>query len=387
MATYYVDVATGNNTDTGLSEALAWADPGYAAQQMAEGDWCYVKSGTYTISSATLGAGGPVKFSAAAGKRCGMEGYYSSPGDRAMNGATFTPPLLQATVGSIKICEGDGTFSDPHVFAYLSVDGNAQTGITGFFGDNVGWCLAVQCYAEDCDTDGFKVVTCVQCKAYDCNDGFDDCVTMYCVSDANAVGFACSAAHTIVHGCIAANNTGDGFQDPWYSVLSNCVAYNNGGDGFQSATGSNTYVACIAAKNGGYGFNSNDSSQYIGCAVPGVGATNIANASGNFNAAAQFTAGTVTLTYNGDPFLDASTGDFRPDNISGGGALLRAAGLDPYGQTGAIDIGAVQHADPTLPAVEDVEAGVQFGADGTEFTGTLAAGGGVGNLINGGLIK
>ena len=44
MTTYYVDVTTGLDTDTGLSEALAWQTLGYAANQVAAGDLVYVKN-------------------------------------------------------------------------------------------------------------------------------------------------------------------------------------------------------------------------------------------------------------------------------------------------------------------------------------------------------
>jgi len=53
--------------------------------------------------------------------------------------------------------------------------------------------------------------------------------------------------------------------------------------------------------------------------------------------------GAITLT--ADPFTDGDNGDFSLNTAAGGGALCRAAGIDPAGQTGYIDIGAVQHED------------------------------------------
>lgn len=52
----------------------------------------------------------------------------------------------------------------------------------------------------------------------------------------------------------------------------------------------------------------------------------------------------------------------------------------------SFDTGA-QIGNMTLPAITDVASGVQYGTSGTEFTGTLAGGSGVGGLINGGLIS
>lgn len=45
------------------------------------------------------------------------------------------------------------------------------------------------------------------------------------------------------------------------------------------------------------------------------------------------------------PFVDAAGGDFRPNNVAGGGAELRGAAFGVSGQTDSKDIGAVQHAD------------------------------------------
>ena len=44
--TYYVDDTTGLDTDSGLTEALAWKTLGKAADEVAAGDHVYVKIGT-----------------------------------------------------------------------------------------------------------------------------------------------------------------------------------------------------------------------------------------------------------------------------------------------------------------------------------------------------
>jgi hypothetical protein len=62
--------------------------------------------------------------------------------------------------------------------------------------------------------------------------------------------------------------------------------------------------------------------------------------SGRTNLAPIDDIGAVTLTE--DPFTDAPNGDFSLNSAEGGGALLRAAGLNPYDQLGYVDIGAVQ---------------------------------------------
>jgi hypothetical protein len=75
-----------------------------------------------------------------------------------------------------------------------------------------------------------------------------------------------------------------------------------------------------------------------------------------------------------DPqFVDAPNGNFAI------GANLRSKGFPSkfpnINTTSYVDIGAVQIRE-VLPAVEDVESGVKYGANGTELTGTLTASGG-----------
>lgn len=63
-----------------------------------------------------------------------------------------------------------------------------------------------------------------------------------------------------------------------------------------------------------------------------------------------FDAGTSSWILNASPAATSTTGgswriaDFRPNNVAGGGASLRATGIGAIGQVDAIDIGAVQHA-------------------------------------------
>jgi hypothetical protein len=65
--------------------------------------------------------------------------------------------------------------------------------------------------------------------------------------------------------------------------------------------------------------------------------------SGRFNGDSWDDIGGITLEV--DPFTLAAGGDFSLNDEPTGGALLRAAGLSPFGQTGFPDVGAVQHED------------------------------------------
>jgi hypothetical protein len=75
-----------------------------------------------------------------------------------------------------------------------------------------------------------------------------------------------------------------------------------------------------------------------------------------------------------DPqFVDADNGNYAiGPNLRSKGFPSKFPNIDT---TSYVDIGAVQIRE-VLPAVEDVESGVKYGANGTELTGTLTASGG-----------
>jgi len=95
----------------------------------------------------------------------------------------------------------------------------------------------------------------------------------------------------------------------------------------------------LAVNNGGYGFQTSLSE--VGVLVNCAGFN---NTSGNVYGAPILNEGFLDLS--ADPFMDAAGHDYRPNNIAGGGAALRAAGVGVASQTNNEDIGAVQHTDP-----------------------------------------
>ena len=78
-------------------------------------------------------------------------------------------------------------------------------------------------------------------------------------------------------------------------------------------------------------------------------------------------------TYLDPQFVDADNGNFAI------GPNLRSKGIPSQfpnlNTTSYVDIGAVQIRE-VLPAVDEVLAGIEYGANGTELTGTLVSGGG-----------
>jgi hypothetical protein len=129
MATYYVRT-DGDNGNAGTTDSSggAWADLGYAASQMGEDDLCYIKSGTYTLTTSTPGAGGPAVLPASLASS--IVGYETTPGD---NCPTNDRPVINAgSVTGVQIVTLSGTdaqrHSDPH---NIKVDGNNGSGNIG----------------------------------------------------------------------------------------------------------------------------------------------------------------------------------------------------------------------------------------------------------------
>lgn len=76
MATYFVDNATGSDSDDGLSEANAWATIQHAVTTAASGDLIYIKGGTAYLEAVDLNRAVFLY----------LEGYTATPGD----GGRFT---------------------------------------------------------------------------------------------------------------------------------------------------------------------------------------------------------------------------------------------------------------------------------------------------------
>lgn len=352
--TYYVQT-DGNNANVGTSAgaANAWADPGYAASVMGNGDWCYVKTGTYTLTSESAGAGGPIVFPAA-GSRAGIEGYYATPGDRAMNGDVFTPPILQATetYKPTDMVTMNGGSNNCQFFFYFKIDGVSQA-VNGVNGANATYDRCVGVYVYDCDASyAFDALITIQCAAISCAAyGFQFCNTFYSLADHCDLGFMPTIGN-VVDCCIAANCSGTGFAGQAY-YATNCVAYNNGTSSGHGFTESITYrqpilVNCVAySHTTGYSFEGN--LVLIRCADGGASSGRTSSeVIRDIYAPTTLTANPFKSTGNVDPLDD----DYRPNSTAGGGVLLKAAGIGVFNQTDNRDIGAVQHADPAVSGGE-----------------------------------
>jgi hypothetical protein len=162
--------------------------------------------------------------------------------------------------------------------------------------------------------------------------------------------FSGAAGNTCLH-CIAYGNTGattDGFLS--YGKVYGCVSYGNGQYGFNSLNTTTELVNCIAEGNTNVGFRQNT--------VTGL----LLNCASFNNSARSSGAGTINdigaITGSGSFFTNAAGDDFSLNNTAGAGALCRAAGfpaLFPVGLTANyMDVGAVQHQDSAVAAVENL---------------------------------
>lgn len=414
--TYKEITAFTNATTVTVDSAPSWtaatvyvggalASPGKAGAVHVAGNTIYVKAGTYTVTSASTNvASGCVSLTAgAAANQTRLIGYQTTRGD---NG---TKPLLQAS--------GIATFTLVAVGAAgrvdnISADGASLTASRGFqvaTGGNSA--LAIRCKAANCTNSGFAGGTTAfvaLCETTGCSSvaSFNSGLSYVgCVARANSVSGFTSPASAV--GCLAINNTGAstiGFTAIQGGSVQNCTAYGNGSHGFSFTGSTNGAIAtnCLSASNGGFGFtvgSAYDNGLLVNCATY----NNTSGAvSTNVTAASQI--GLITLT--GDPFTNAAGLDFSLNNTAGAGAAVRAAGIPTATGTYALpgglstptypDVGAARHPDPApdyptaanvrfgvsysfgtltgtvvLPDPTDVASGVQYGAGGTEFTGSF----------------
>jgi hypothetical protein len=339
-----VDRAPGTATNATIHVGGCLAHPSLLCLVMVTGNKGYVKSGTYTINSNSIGiSGGAIQFTGGASNIL-VAGYATTHGDNCVGGSR---PFLQLATG----VGSEPVWLDVFgVIANFTVDGNRGGGLSlpnwAFLVYGGG--TLVNCVVQNCNVDGFTQYSSggysqfIDCYAYNCNYGFvqtaagficHGCVASGCTNDGFNVDVNAIANCNF---CISINNGGNGFLCAGNGIpFSNCAAYNNTLSGFTCTSNTQVlYQNCISVSNGSYGFQNG----YLNnCAVYGNGT----NTSGQSN----FPNNSLTLT--GSPFVSASTGNFALNNTSGAGAACRAAGFPGafpgISTTGYLDIGAAQH--------------------------------------------
>jgi hypothetical protein len=314
-----LDRSTGLTTGTGATFKIggALATPGILGAASLLGSnvslqKAWIKSGTYTLTSATDNiSGGPLNI---AGFAVGVvvEGYQTTRGDRAAKPVIHAGSVTSLSNGVIR---GAGSRS--------SKVANIEINLNNGSGNNVGFSgnlLTYLCLVRNMTATGgnaFNAAYALRCSAISCANGYGGGRAYYCVADTCVIGFN-GATATV--GCIAKGCTTRGF-DLSNSQALNCVAYNcvDGFDWTASLGGASYSTNCIAYGNSGRGFWSSGNS----------GAHFTFNCAAGNNTTANFSGcteeGSIALT--ADPFTNAAGGDFSLNSAAGGGALLKGAGL------------------------------------------------------------
>lgn len=325
MTVYYVENGgSDGNTGEGTGPSNAWATPGHAAQAATatDGNLVYIKAGSYPLSSAVGGPGGPMEPSS---NGVVFAGYETSPGDDC---PTNNYPVIDANGNApSQLLAMTGSYAKTQMVRCVIFDGDSQA-INGIEGgnpnNNTVSRLVLQNFSGSyamtggsadrtlvtgCDANGFNIVG----RLYACratgNTGYGIKLNQ---SQSDQAAF-----------CISDQNGGAGFASSTYSRLSGCISYKNQSDGFILSPGTSILEHCVSANDLGYAFNTTADCILIGC-------TAFSPSSGRLNLAprldVELVNGTGTLTEN--PWIDPDNGDFNLNNLAGGGAVLRGVSFD-----------------------------------------------------------
>ncbi len=336
--------------------------PGQASLLRVASNLAWIKSGTYSVTSASTNIPQGCVSDAVGGQVKTWEGYGTVRGDLGV------APILQANgISTATLFAVTGASTAGSILRNMIADGASLTSILGFSLGRRGTAYALT--AKNCTNGGLSCGPAnllVKCSATNITGGtaaFIGCqAAYYCEAFSNTItGFTnSSTGGSVFWGCLSYGNTGatsDGFQfsSSAQGCAINCVAYGNGRDGLRWSNGeSSLAINCIAEGNGvtatGAGFNASSAAigatvTLLNCGVFGNTANSSVNISTNITGPQ---VGTVTATSTF--FVNAVGGNFALNNNSGAGAACRAAGIPgvfPSGTTtGLIDIGAAQSRVP-----------------------------------------
>jgi len=346
-----IDLLIAASTGMTMNIGGALGTPGVLGSVVVGSNKVWIKTGTYTLSTATPNvSGGPLSLAVSLVR---FEGYEITRGDF---GARPTIKVPDTGVDTITVITS--TSSSATVVANLIVDGNQKASITGIGLGVNGYHSIFRCKVMGTTVKGITMGSGLFSQAILCEVTDFSGTSGMEVATGN-LAFGCyvhdgaTVAFNIAGGsalhCVADSNSGassDGFAFATRGVCVGCVAYNNGRDGYRATTQQpGSLVDCIAESNTGWGFNATSSLLTFlltHCAAYG-------NGSGAYhtNLPAQYNCLTITA---GSVFVDAAGGNFALNSTASQGAALRAAGalgVFPGGTTtGYQDIGAAQHADP-----------------------------------------
>jgi len=327
-----VDRSTGLTAGTGVTLKIggALASVGGAkAAGTTTGHIVYVKSGTYSISTATINVSGGAVSDTLQYTMCGYDTT------RTLTN-TDTRPVLQYNASTVTGITSRGLFIN------LELDGNSQTAAKA---DGGSGAMYYRCLYRNMSTASGSGVH-LWCIATSNSAATLVGQISYCEAYSNTSTPISSPQ--VIH-TISYNNTGastDGFDLSTVSTNAyHCHSYGNGRHGFHFPAARGAGISnCHAENNSGYGFNlTTNAAALIHCSAYN-------NTSGTYPTLLQtvLNKGFITVT-DGSVYANAAGSDFSLNATALRGALLRAAGFPTTSPTGNSanysDIGAFQHQD------------------------------------------
>lgn len=354
-------VATGTGITGNVGGALlTFAD---ASGSVVAGNTVYVKSGTYTITSAIS------MLSNTASGNFTQTTFVGYDTDRSLWNLD-TKPLLTTATNSVALFSGTASLNV--VFRNISFSSTAVTKTTMLTNAT----SASSAFFYECRFEGFTSISpnstsaanqynpyCVRCEFYNMtiaaiqkgNSGNID--AYYCFFDTCVVGLKHDSTGGIVssYGNVFVNNTTAGIDltrattSQPQIVVRDCTFEGNGeGIYFRGNSGINPQSIDID-NNIFYGNTRGirvanaitvNNARFISYRTNAFGS----NSSGDHT---NFPTGYDEITLSADPFVNAAGGDYSLNNTAGGGALLRDAGSTGYAYgntTNSKAVGAVQPA-------------------------------------------
>ncbi len=335
-----LDRSTGLVAGTGITINIggALATPGQLAVLITVSGmlaWIKYSATAFTLTTSTAGPGGQVAF--VTGSVITIEGYDQTRGDRTGNKPTISwgSVTLGSNTYALTTSITGGGFAcieniaiDAHNVAngscvlgannrVLFKDCNALNASTsGTYGIN-GLGFIISCYANNCTAGFNNNYFCYGCTAVSCATGFAS-VSVKCIAISCTIGFSCTIT------CLYSNCTAD-----------SCVKGFSGNQGVM--------IDCIASNCSSYGYYAVGNCYMCNCSVY----NNITNVNG----IPLTNSGFITLT---NPPYSSGGPQFAPNATAGGGASLRGAAIGVFSQTDNTDIGAVQHADPSIYVINTI---------------------------------
>lgn len=341
-------VATGSNTlgtaaSTGGTANLggAWLSLGAVGAFNLTGHAIAIKynASAFSVTSSGTNSAGAC-YQTPASSAMTLFGYDTN---RSITNTDANRPTFEASGISTFTLISTGTSSSSNRFYNLIADGNALSASKGFAFQSTGRNHAYNCKAIDCTTGFDSGAYLFHCYTDGCTTGFTSQKACFdCEAKGGTTGFNMEAGGAGINSCRASGCSGDGFSGGAFAnFITACTAYGCGGDGFDLSGTVSVIASCVSYGNTGYGFRVDASAMLLSCYAGNNGSGNLTSTSCRQSPAL------VNLT--ADPFTNAASFDFSPNNTAGGGALLRAGGLpgvSPSGtSTGYRDAGMFQHQD------------------------------------------